>query len=183
MGRVISLMNGAFEPHAMPVTKGKSRGLLIPMLLKQRDVVDFLWSMELLAFEPFTLVIAINGELQCMRWDGKLKAFETLNHAVPHLWSSSMLYSSIHQERRRLWYMSWLNGREAVDSSDLRWFHNHGGEGDPAYDLVMDRGDVCTTSITQVTTGKKNVVMRFTDLSTCLVEEKKIPLAKEFDVI
>ena len=79
--------------------------------------------------------------------------------------------------------MSWLNGREAVDSSDLRWFHNHGGEGDPAYDLVMDRGDVCTTSITQVTTGKKNVVMRFTDLSTCLVEEKKIPLAKEFDVI
>jgi hypothetical protein len=178
-GRVISLMNGAFVPHEPPLVAMKSRGSIIPELLKQNDLISSVLSMDLTEVEPFTLLISEQGSLQCLRWDSQEKHLDRLDHTEPHFWSSTMLYPSIWQERRKIWFLAWLDGRVEVSASDLRWFHNHGGEGDRFYDLIMDRGKVRTTSITQVNVNSKNAAMRFKNLSTCLVEEKRLQVSQQ----
>jgi hypothetical protein len=179
LGRVISLMNGAFIPHEPSQLIMKSRGSIISDLLKQDDIIATVLNMNLADVEPFTLLIAETGSLQCVRWDGQEKHIDTLDHKEPHFWSSSMLYPPVWQERRKIWFMAWLDGRMEVSASDLRWFHNYGGEGDRLYDLIMDRGTVCTTSITQVNVTSKSAIMRFKDLSTCIVEEKRLQVSQQ----
>jgi hypothetical protein len=50
--------------------------------------------------------------------------------------------------------------------------------GERYYDLIMDRGQVRTTSITQVSVGESRARIRYKDLSTCLVEEHWMTLER-----
>jgi len=167
-------MNGAFKAHTAVAEPRASRGTIIPRIMQSADLISEVLSLDLEGIEPFTLILADESSLHCFRWDAIDKHLETLDHTIPHIWSSPSLYSDEWQERRKIWFGQWLDAINDIDSSDLRWFHNHGGEGNESNDLIMDRGHVRTTSITQLKKSGNDWLMRFTDLSTCLVEERRI---------
>lgn len=178
-GMVCSLMNWTPHPALFPKVPELSRGTLIPTLMEETNPLDALISKRLDAYASFKLILASKGKLSSFIWDGATKKIEELDPGIPHLWSSASLYPREWQEKRKEWFKDWLRGRESVNTSEVSWFHNHGGIGNRYYDLVMDRGEVKTTSITQVSVEESRARIRYKDLSTCLVEEHWMTLQKQ----
>jgi hypothetical protein len=178
-GVVCSLMNWTAHPALPPKTAIISRGTLIPHLINDASPLDSLMSMALEPYAPFKMLVAQESRLSSMIWDGVTKKVEALDPTIPHIWSSASLYPREWQDKRKEWFHNWLERMGTVNTTELLWFHNHGGVGERYYDLIMDRGEVRTTSITQVSVGESRARIRYKDLSTCLVEEHWMSLERQ----
>lgn len=165
--RAVCLLNGAYEKHKRNLPYRQSRGLVVTHLLKCGAIEEELLSYPLNKIEPFTLVVTDwNNSLQWFElvWDGTKRHVKQLP-LKPHVWSSSTLYNQNMKQERREWFQKFVNSAELTPQS-ISQFHHVAGNGNNDYGVIMNRGFVKTTSITQIIKEEKAVRLHFEDLQT-----------------
>ena len=165
--RVLCILNGGFTYHKRQENYRLSRGIIVKDLLVSDNLLDDIATLDLNNIEPFTLVIVDwNDSLKCydLVWDGRQKHFTQLGLEA-RIWSSSTLYSEEMKCERKEWFEEYKCGNK-LTSESIYDFHNRAGQGNLDYGVVMDRGFVKTTSITQVIKNGKSLKMLFNDLKT-----------------
>ncbi len=173
-GRICCLLNGAYEVHQKQRHHTLSRGIVLKELTaSELPVTEFFNRFHLANVEPFTMVIItyIEGEvlhLEEFIWDGNHKHFQSLNKAIPHLWSSSTLYTKEQKDARNKWFQTFICQTEHKLSYQLiNAFHGGTHTEDVSTNLVMKReGGLKTVSITQVYDENNGLVMDYDDLLT-----------------
>ena len=177
--RIVCLLNGGFTLHKRQTAYRQSRGVVVTDLLTATDIEATIESYNLEDIEPFTIVIADwNTDLKFYElvWDAKQKHFQQLPLETK-IWSSSTLYTEDKKQARRDWFQDFKSKNE-LSSSALLAFHKTAGKGNQDFGVVMDRGVVKTTSITQIEKTDASLVMRFNNLNTSEKTIKTFNLAE-----
>lgn len=166
--RTLCLLNGAFQKHAHRPPYRRSRGLVLLDAFSYDSPHTFAVDYDFANIEPFTLVIiekvASLRKLYELRWDGRETHFECLPADAPRIWSSVTLYSDTIVQEREGWFQKWLATSQTYLAAELIDFHTSAGKGDPANDLLVDRGTLKTVSITQVTASQDVVAIYYQNL-------------------
>lgn len=160
--RVLCVLNGGFVCHERQAEYRLSRGVVVRDLLACQNIVTAIEDYDLHDVEPFTLIIAdwnMNLKFLELVWDGSHKHFTELP-LEPRVWSSSTLYSVVMKEERKQWFED-FKSKSVLNAKTLMNFHETTEIENTEYGVIMDRGFVKTTSITQVEKLNDEVVMRF----------------------
>jgi len=160
--RVLCVLNGGFVCHERQAEYRLSRGVVVRDLLACKNIITAIEDYDLHGVEPFTLIIADwNMHLKFFElvWDGSSKHFTSLP-LKPKIWSSSTLYSEVMKEERISWFDDFKD-HTSLNAKSLLRFHETTEIENTEYGVVMDRGFVKTTSITQIEKLNDDVVMRF----------------------
>ncbi len=163
--RTLCLLNGGFELHRRQAPYRQSRGVVVKDLLACTDVVDTIETYNFSNIEPFTLVIVDYNVQLCfyeLVWDGTNAHFKQLAHE-PHIWSSATLYTQDMKAERQQWFTD-FKAQNALNADTLLNFHKTAGADIIGYGVIMDRGVVKTTSITQVEKTVDSLTMRYESL-------------------
>jgi len=163
--RMACLLNGGFTSHERKANYRMSRGIVVKDILATNDVDKTLRNYDLSNIEPFTLIVvewAAGLTLFEFVWDGTEKHFSSLPIA-PKLWSSSSLYNEKMKKERKQWFSDYLINDD-LSSNSLLEFHRTAGADKQDYGVVMDRGFVKTTSVTQVERSENGIFMYYHDL-------------------
>ncbi len=165
--RLICLLNGGFVIHKRQEQYKLSRGIVVSDLLAAEDIEASVETYNFNEIEPFTIVIAdwnITLQFYELVWNGVEKYFTKLP-LEPKIWSSTTLYSEDKKQTRLQWFNTFRSEKQLTRESALE-FHKTAGEGNLDFGVVMNRGHVKTTSITQVEKNKDDLSMRFENLNT-----------------
>lgn len=176
--RLICLLNGGFVKHHRKDSYQFSRGVIVKNLLASDDVVTKIENYNFTNVEPFTIVIADwNTNLQFFElvWDGEESHFNKLPLETK-IWSSSTLYSDEMKSERHKWFDDFKADNELTSKAVLK-FHSTERE-NKDFGIVMNRGFVKTTSITQVEKINNTLGMNYFDLQQDehTVVDFKLPL-------
>ncbi|MEO1263417.1 MAG: NRDE family protein [Bacteroidota bacterium] len=164
-GRVVCLLNGAFEKHKHQPPYRRSRGIMVLDYFRYRSTNDFVKNYDFEGMEPFTFVMVGKNDLYELRWDEKQVHLRELNTSGKYMWSSATLYKTEIQLKRESWFKNWLENRKDFSLKAIQNFHLHGGEPDPWNGFVMNRMNlVQTVSITNVTKKNDRMEMVYNDL-------------------
>lgn len=177
--RAICVLNGGFEKHNRKVSYRMSRGLVAKDFMVSKNVSGTVETYNLYDIEPFTMIIVDwNASLKFYElvWDGKTKHFKQLP-LEPRIWSSSTLYDEKMNQERLLWFTVFKTDN-ALKADSLLKFHKMAGNGNTDYGVVMDRGFVKTTSITQIEKLGNILDMRYENLENKTVVTKTFNLAQ-----
>lgn len=175
--RVVCVLNGAFDLHERKKNYRRSRGLLATDVLLFENLEQELTVYNFQNIEPFTMVIVDwNQDLRFFEfvWDGEVEHFKQLPIAE-HIWSSSTLYTNTMKQERRFWFEDFKSENKLTSESLLK-FHKSAGQGNLDYGVVMDRGFVKTTSVTQVIKSNAVVSMCYESLINELTSCKTMKL-------
>lgn len=173
--RLICLLNGGFVKHNRLTEYRQSRGIVVKHLLAAKNLQLAITAYDFSGIEPFTLVIVDwHSELQFYElvWDGVDKHLKKLP-LEPRIWSSSTLYTEDKKLARVDWFSAFLAEKEG-SSKDLLDFHKNTQPNNLDFGLLMDRGFVKTTSITQVEKTKERVTMRYENLNNKDLDHKAL---------
>lgn len=165
--RIVCLLNGGFKLHERKPKYRQSRGVVVTDLLTTKDIEATITTYNFNDIEPFTIVIADwNTDLKFYElvWDSKQKHFQQLPLETK-IWSSSTLYTEDKKQARRNWFDTFKSENE-LSSNSLLEFHKTAGKDNKDFGVVMDRGVVKTTSITQIEKTNATLEMRFLNLNT-----------------
>ncbi len=178
-GRCFSIMNGAFKPHMRLQKYRMSRGQLSLKIFNYLQVEDFFEEVDLVEIEPFTMIVMDNNKIFEFRWDGERRFLQSKNPDVPHIWAAAPLYDNYWQDRRRKWYEEWLARYPNPGPQEMMTFHKSAGDGDPAYDMVMQRPPyVATVSITQIGCSEDQISIHLQSLASSIEVSQSIKLRK-----
>lgn len=161
--RLLCLLNGGFKPHTRKSNYRKSRGIVVKEILLAEGLLSVLNIYDFTDVEPFTLICVewtTKLEISEMVWDGEkshLKQYP-LGH---YIWSSSTLYSDAMKNERVKWFES-HKSRSTLNAESVLDFHKQSQNNE--FGVVMDRGSVRTTSITQVVKKSDEIKMCYFDL-------------------
>jgi hypothetical protein len=164
--RLICLLNGGFVAHDRASSYTMSRGVVVTQLLTTANVLKTINSFNFEGIEPFTIVMVTWEDtpvLEELVWDGAHIHLRKKTW-TPHIWSSSLLYTSAVKIEREAWFSSFLLEKEPPNTAEILKFHTTAGAGNPTKGLIMDRGFVKTKSITQVCLKEASVQMCYHDL-------------------
>ncbi|MEM6685859.1 MAG: NRDE family protein [Bacteroidota bacterium] len=164
--RVVCLLNGGFEFHERLPEYRHSRGIVVNDFLVSSAIEKTVLDYNLDNIEPFTIVIVdwkTSLQLFELVWDGTQKHFQKLPLHVPHIWSSSTLYSQEMKQLRRDWFAEFQR-KAQLDADSILQFHKTAGIGDPNVDVIMDRFFIKTVSITQIEKKADTLSMRYNSL-------------------
>lgn len=175
-GDAVVLMNGAAVKHDRKPPYRRSRGLVLLDVIADSEPLRHFTNIDLNGVEPFTMVLWVRGNLWECRWNGVLKHQILHDARKPHIWSAVTLYNDEEAEKRKEWFREWLNEkRDQVTTEDILYFHQHAGNGDIRFSLVMNRDNqVHTVSITSIYIGAGNMRMVYRDLQSGTDTEKKL---------
>lgn len=165
--RIVCLLNGGFKLHKRKPQYRQSRGVVVTELLTSDDIETTITSYNFDSIEPFTIVIAdwnSNLKFYELVWDETQIHFQQLPLETK-IWSSSTLYTEEKKEIRRSWFEDFKSKNE-LSSTSLLKFHETAGNGNDDFGVIMDRGFVKTTSITQIEKTNNILEMRFHNLNT-----------------
>lgn len=168
--RVVCLLNGGFRIHKRLPEYRHSRGIVVKDFLASDVILETVEAYNLDLIEPFTIVIVDwNEGIQLFElvWDGTQKHFQKLPLTIPHIWSSSTLYTEEMKQLRRDWFADFQQ-KNALNAVSILDFHQNAGIGDVNVDTMMDRGVVKTISITQVEKSEEIVTMKYQDFNSGL---------------
>lgn len=171
--RAVCVLNGGFEFHERKGPYRLSRGVVAKEFMSAEDIEVLAASYDLKDIEPFTMVIvAWDNTLKFFElvWDGSSRHFKHLP-LEPKIWSSSTLYDAKMQSERLGWFETFKEER-ALNPKNLLAFHKSAGKGNMDYGVIMDRGFVKTTSITQIEKVDDVVVMHYENLSENLLSSQ-----------
>lgn len=166
--RLVCLLNGGFEPHRRRESYRMSRGIIVTELLKDEDASHAMKRFDYTDIEPFTIILVDwkkTLRLYELVWDGEEAHFDEKSLA-PHIWSSSLLYTSEAKRKRESWFSEFLMATVCPSEEELLHFHRAAGEGDRETDLIMDRGFVKTKSISQISKKDEDICFLYEDLQT-----------------
>ncbi|GAA4932307.1 NRDE family protein [Algibacter agarivorans] len=175
--RVVCVLNGAFEKHKRQSSYRKSRGIVANDFMISNDIVATIEAYNLEDIEPFTIVIADwNATLKFYElvWDGKNKHFIELPKDS-RIWSSSTLYSEGMMKERQQWFENFEAFNE-LNADSILEFHSTADADNMDYGVVMNRGFVKTTSITQIEKRGNDVDMRYKNIENKMVTTKTFNL-------
>lgn len=164
--RLICLLNGGFKDHIQKEQYRMSRGLIVKALLKVNEISEGLAKIELNDIEPFTLVIVDwnNGlELFEFVWTGEKKHLINIPR-LPHIWSSSTLYSSSEKKLREDWFINWQKEHSTFIQNEIIHFHKSAGAGNPKTNVLMKRDGGGTVSITSITKSSEGPQFIYEDV-------------------
>lgn len=165
--RLICLLNGGFEFYKRKEKYRMSRGLVVTHLLAANEIIEAINTTNLEDIEPFTLVIADwknSLKFYEMVWDGCHKHINKIPKE-PRIWSSTTLYSEAMKATRKNWFDTFIKNNSLSAKTALH-FHKNTHLENTEYGIVMDRGFVKTTSITQVIKTKEQVELTFEDIQS-----------------
>lgn len=175
--RVVCVLNGGYINHKRQPKYRLSRGVVVKDFMIADVIENVLETYNLIDIEPFTMVIIDwNSTLKFYElvWDGT-KKHVTLLPNEPKIWSSSTLYNDTMKKERLHWFNT-FKAENKLDENSLLEFHKSAGKNNVDYGVVMDRGFVKTTSITQIKKVDDVVDMRFDSLHNKTVTEKVFKL-------
>lgn len=167
---MVCVLNGAFDRHIRKPSYKLSRGVVAKDFLTSEDIKLTMKYYDLGNIEPFTMVIVDwKTHLRFLElvWDGK-KKYESELPLEPKIWSSSTLYNSSMKLERLKWFEDFMKSNE-LNEETLLMFHKTAGYEYKDYGVIMDRGFVKTTSITQVNKTSDSIHMNYENLQTELV--------------
>lgn len=165
MNRVVCVLNGAFKCHERKLKYRQSRGVVAKDFMIASNIIETITTYNLEDIEPFTIVIVDwNESLKFYElvWDGNKKRFNELSKE-PKIWSSSTLYDESMKAERLSWFET-FKSKNKLHAVSLLDFHKSAGSPNMDYGVVMNRGFVKTTSITQINKKGDDVSMRFESL-------------------
>ena len=177
--RIVCLLNGGFILHKRRSKYKHSRGVVVTDLLTTENIESTVEAYSFKDIEPFTIVIADwNTDLKFYElvWDNEQKYFKKLPLETK-IWSSSTLYTEDKKQVRRDWFED-FKSKNKMSSSSLLEFHKTAGKGNSDFGVIMDRGFVKTTSITQIVKTNALLEMQFYNLNTSEKTTKIFNLAE-----
>lgn len=177
--RVVCLLNGGFNLHQRKAQYRQSRGVVVTDLLTTKNIVQTVNSYNFEDIEPFTIVLAdwnANLKFYEIVWDATKIYFQELP-LVTKLWSSSTLYTKAQKVERQDWFKN-FKAKNKLSAGSLLKFHKTAGQGNDDYGVIMDRGFVKTTSITQIKKTGDVIEMQFLNLKTNTTSLKVIHCPK-----
>ena len=178
--RVVCLLNGAFAKHQHQPPYRKSRGIMVLEFFDYHNADSFFKEYDFKGMEPFTMIILENEQLFEFRWDEKDLHILELDRSSPHIWSSSTLYTDEIKKKRKKWFADWQLHHE-FELEQIFNFHKNAGEGNPDYDLVMNRKNIVqTVSITNIIKNAHSIELQYHDLIHSNFQQKEIKLQREF---
>ena len=163
--RVVCVLNGGTEWHERKPKYRLSRGVVAKDFMIADNIVETLEAYNLKDIEPFTIVLVdwnTSMKFYELVWDGESKHFSELP-LEPKIWSSSTLYNSNMREERLQWFED-FKSEYKLDAKTLSNFHRTAGKCNDHYGVIMNRGFVKTTSITQVEKRHDILEMRYENL-------------------
>lgn len=170
--RLLCVLNGGFVFHERQPYYRISRGVVAKDLLISDVIETSIQTYNLNNVEPFTMVIADwNDSLRFLElvWDGHQKHITQLP-LEPKIWSSATLYSETMKRERLQWFNDFRSHND-LNSKSLLEFHKTAGAGNENYGVVMNRGIVKTTSITQVEKNQTSLKMHYESLLNNTITE------------
>ena len=173
--RLVCVLNGGYVIHKRKPEYRMSRGVVANDIMTSNVLEPTVENYDLQDIEPFTMVIDdwnTNLKFYELVWDGVTKHFTELPLA-PKIWSSSTLYSSDMQKERLQWFNTFKSDNK-MDASSLLEVHKTAGGKNDEYGVVMDRGFVKTTSITQVEKSGGVTNMKYESLLNNMVTSKEL---------
>ncbi|WP_147676123.1 NRDE family protein [Algibacter pacificus] len=173
--RIICVLNGGREKHIRKNKYRLSRGVVAKDFLITDHIETCIEHYNFDDIEPFTIVISDwNSELKFYElvWDGSQKQFTKLP-LEPKIWSSSTLYNQTMRTERLQWFETYKKENKLTSESILN-FHKTAGANNDDFGVIMNRGFVKTTSITQVEKVNNNVNMRYESLHNQQITSKTL---------
>ncbi len=171
--QLVCILNGAFIKHKHRPPYRLSRGIMALDFFSFSNAEVFFEKFEFEEIEPFTMVIFDDGNLYELRWDESEKHIKKLDTSLPYLWASCTLYSEEWQMKRQKWFSDWQVKNPKFNQSTVLYFHKNAGEGNPEYDVVMNRNNmVRTTSVTSVVKSEMEMSVRYEDMLTGRVKSE-----------
>lgn len=175
--RLVCVLNGAFEKHKHRPPYSRSRGIMVLDFFKYSSAQNFFETYDFEGMEPFTMIIFDDGDLFEFRWDEQRRHILPLDHTAYYIWSSSTLYPSDIQKKRKGWFDTWLDNREDFSLEAITDFHKNGGEKDTWNGFIMNRLNlVQTVSITNIIKTDSEMKMRYHDLINNGLKEEQLLL-------
>ena len=176
-GRLLCVLNGAFELHKRTPPYRRSRGLMALDYFAFPDFHTFLRAYTFEGMEAFTMLIFEQGAIVDLRWDQSQLHPRSFDASRPHVWSSAPLYPPTIRKKREQWFAEWLKTHDTFQRDDILHWHQTAGEGDPWNDVVMNRDNrVRTVSITSIAKQDGQLDMQYHDLLRHQVKSAKIQL-------
>lgn len=177
--RVVCLLNGGFKLHERKPNYRQSRGIVVTDLLTTTNIKNTVNTYNFKDIEPFTIVVVDWGstlKFYELVWDENQIHFQQLPLETK-IWSSSTLYTEEKKQARRDWFQD-FKSKNKLSSKTLLEFHKTAGKGNVDFGVVMDRGIVKTTSITQIEKTEDSLEMQFLKLNTSEKFIKTITLSQ-----
>jgi|AntDeeMinimDraft_4_1070355.scaffolds.fasta_scaffold01083_2 uncharacterized protein with NRDE domain len=177
--RVVNLMNGAFKKHQRDTPYRKSRGVIVLDFLKTEGFKECCQSYDFENIEPFTVIcLEWKDKLKLyeFRWDGKQRFLMEKNTLDFQVWSASMTYDESQKKERKEFFQSKLKQQhdKKFNAEELWNLHHAKKENDGDLDLIIDRGVLKTTSISQIVRDGDEVSFKFEDLLSGKVVNKTV---------
>ena len=170
-GRVVCLLNGAFESFIPDPSYRKSRGQVVIDAVHESDIQYFTDNYNFEGIAPFTLLLFENPTFIQLIWDGTKKEVSPLSITEPHIWSSVTLYPPPVRAWRKSLFEKWLGETDVYNRETIIQFHQM-ANGDPDNDFIMNRRDVVRTlSITNIVLRPKSSSILHLELDNELREE------------
>lgn len=173
---LICLMNGAFEKHIRKENYRKSRGIVVKELLAEEDLLQAVNRYDLTDIEPFFALLFswdFGISVHEFIWDGKQKTANEHATNKAKIWSASMTYDADQRQEREDRLQDLLN-ENSVITSDLLWDFHHSKGTPESEEIVIDRGLLKTTSVTQFSYIEGKEWFRFHNLLTDEQQENQL---------
>lgn len=122
--RVACLLNGGTKKHISHPPYRHSRGLIIPDLFNYESFASFYSNYSFEGLEPFTLIVLENKQLFEIRMEEKIVRIRELDRNIPHIYSSSTLYSPEIAHDRKLEFHEWLKTQESFTQGEMIKLHS-----------------------------------------------------------
>lgn len=167
-GFTLCLLNGANHPHIRKEHYRKSRGLVVLDFFEFNDPEKFANEYDFSGIEPFTLVMAHSHEatktLHELKWNEQRVELIIHDAAQPLIWLSVTLYPPPVIHAREEWFGQWLQQQKDFTPEATLYFHHFAGDGTNTNNLIMNRGQRRTVSITCVCKKGDRMEMVYEDL-------------------
>ena len=173
--QVLCVLNGAKYKHKHRPPYRESRGIIAKSFFNHKHPRTYFQELNLDGIEPFTMIIVHENKLYEFQWNEKAKHINQLDSSLPHIWSSSTLYTAEIARKKSEIFYDFLNAKKSISLNDIKDIHRNGKVGDPEQDFVMNRHNiVCTISVSHVVVDKKEVVFEFENLVAGEHQVKKL---------
>ncbi|MFD0837290.1 NRDE family protein [Mariniflexile aquimaris] len=175
--RAVCVMNGGFVRHDPEQNYRLSRGIVALDFMVSDVVLDTIQGYDLNAIQPFTMIILDwNTALKLYElvWDGSEKHLKKLPLQAS-IWSSTTLYNSEMKQARAQWFEAFKSEKK-LNAQSILEFHKTAGKGNDDYGVVMNRGFVKTTSITQIEKFGESFEMYYENLQNKKIASKSFHL-------
>jgi hypothetical protein len=142
-GRIVCLLNGAFEPFIKKDAYRKSRGAVVLDYFSFANADEFRSKYDFTDIAPFTLILLEVNKRYELIWDGHQVYFSDFAH-TPRIWSSVTLYPEKVRAWRRKLFTQWRAG-SSFSQDSIMHFHQHAGDEDAENGFLMNRDEIVKT--------------------------------------